>query len=105
MIIRPQVEEMHAVMRDMLAKGHMPKDKYLKYVLSLAYEYAMEGELVDARTLVKECDEKYLSETLPLQMADDPVFHEVVLWVAKKLAESGVGESAIRMTSNEVGKA
>ncbi len=104
MIIRPQVQETHALLRSLLAGG-MPKDKYLKGVLSLAYEYAVAGELADCRTLVKECDELYLLDVLPLQMADDPVFHEVALMVAKKLAESGVGESAIRMTSNEVGRA
>lgn len=107
MIIRPQVEEMHALIRSMRDKGQMTQGQYLKCVLSLAYEYALAGEMADATHLVKECDESYLSSILPEQMRADPVFHEVAFKVAMVFAQEGTqkADEPIVMTSKEVGRA
>lgn len=90
MITRATIDEQYAICRAMYREGRMPKEMYLKCVIALAYEFAVMDQMEDTRILLSECDEPYLREVLPIQMAEDQTFYTVALYLARKLSERGV---------------
>lgn len=86
----PSIEQMHTTLRSLYAQGTMEKPVYLKCIVSLAYEYLVAGLIEDARVILGECDQEYVSNHLPGQMVEDTKFHALAYYVAQKLADAGI---------------
>jgi hypothetical protein len=91
---RPQISEVRTLLKRMLDEGNMTREHYLKCVISLAYEAAVDGDLATAKSFLGECDDAYLRDTLPQQMRDDANFCEVAVFVAERLSESGISHES-----------
>jgi hypothetical protein len=96
-ITRVQIDEQYGILKRMYQDGRLPKPSYMKCLVALAYEHAVLDEMEDVRVLLSQCDESYLTEHLPAQMREDSTFHQVALYVARKLSSSG----GVSMVSDE----
>lgn len=66
--------------------GEMDLSTYQRCVLTLAHEHMKNGDLEDAKVLVNQCSEPYITQTLPEQIESDPEFGHAVHQLAESLA-------------------
>lgn len=84
------LHEVWYALKDLHQQGQVADADYYKGLLCIAKEWTEIDEPQEARDLVVQVTEQYLSDVMPGQMDSDPDFHQVVytLATALKVAEA-----------------
>jgi hypothetical protein len=85
---REDIDTQHGMIRRMREEAQISDSNFFRCIMSLAHDHMRNGDMEDARVLVGECTETYLSETLMDQMIEDPEFAVAMHQLAQRLAEN-----------------
>lgn len=87
---KKMLEDCEKSVKDMLADNSINEEVYFKFIVNIAYDYAMENSLSKATLLLQRITKEYIEKILPKQCEEDLEFAEVCFRLSKKYIDNGI---------------
>lgn len=88
--IRYKLEKVQAVLRKMRKDNSIDVNTYYKGMISIAYEYCVDGDLKETMLILNDIEDEYFTTAMAPQMQEDPFFLETAYTIATTLVTAGV---------------
>lgn len=92
--LKSDLERAEAHIMGLKDKGLLPDENYYKCMVSLAYEYAIDGNMDKVKSMLAPIPADYYNTTMQQQMQDDPDFMDVASGVAQAIVDHGLAEDS-----------
>jgi len=93
------------VVENLKAQKVMADDVYYKCIVSLAYEYLLDGAQQEGLQQLMRVPISYYKEVQPKQMKEDHMYRDLVVLLSFKLIQLGVVEGADEVAVPNMGEA